>query len=44
VLEGKPGAFDQAFAARQAKLPKKAEELQLALEARWGEDRCRANK
>ena len=44
VLERKPGAFDQALAVRQARFPKEAEELLLALEERWGEDRRRAHK
>ena len=44
VLERKPGAFDQALPVRQARFPKEAEELLLALEERWGADRRRAHK
>ena len=44
VLERKPGAFDQALPVRQARFPKEAEELLLALEERWGGDRRQAHK
>ena len=44
VLERKPGAFDQALPVRQARFPKEAEELLLALEERWGEDRRQAHE
>ena len=44
VLERKPGAFDQALPVRQARFPKEAEELLLALEERWGRDRRQAHK
>ena len=44
VLERKPGAFDQALPVRQARFPKEAEELLLALEERWVGDRRQAHK